>query len=315
MIDWLAMMVATVARQINGTSSGGGHSRKKTLLAIGLAPQRDRRLAGIIQHQAGKHDPRPGEADRGFAEMPHVGIQRLGAGNAEEDSAEHGKAAHAVAGEQAQAVKRIERDQHSRLAGDAPNAERADRDKPDQHDRPEGGADARGAERLHGEQQEEDDDGGRHHVMGQRRRRDLKPFERREHGNRRRDGAVAVDQRRAEKARQDDGRTVPPLHAEERHQGQNAALAVIVDAHGDDDVFDRGDQKQRPDQKRQHAENAVRRGVTAENVESRLERVERARADIAEDDAERRRARRRQEPFGRASILPARSLHRVRSRS
>ena len=27
MIDWLAMMVATVAKQIKGTSSGAGHSR------------------------------------------------------------------------------------------------------------------------------------------------------------------------------------------------------------------------------------------------------------------------------------------------
>ena len=83
--------------------------------------------------------------------MPHVGVQRLGTGNAEEDSTEHGKAAHAVTGEQAQAVKRVERNQYSRLAGDAPNAERADREKPQQHDRSERSANARGAERLHRE--------------------------------------------------------------------------------------------------------------------------------------------------------------------
>src|SRR5271156_1049119 len=81
---------------------------------------------------------------------------------------------------------------------------------------------------------------------------------------------------------------MPPLHAKKRHQSENAALAVIVDAHGDGDVFDRGDQKQRPEQERQHAKDAVRRNIAAENVESRLERIEWARADIAEYDAESR---------------------------
>ena len=116
----------------------------------------------------------------------------------------------------------------------------------------------------------------------------LSTFERRQHRNRRRDGAVAIDQRRAEQTRHDDRRTPHPFDAEQRHQGQDAALAVIVDAHRDEHVFDRRDDKQRPDHQRQDAEDAIRRGVAAEKVERGFERIERARADIAEHDAERR---------------------------
>ena len=61
----------------------------------------------------------------------------------------------------------------------------------------------------------------------------FEPFERREHGDRRRDRAVAVDQRGAEQADGDDRGPVLPLDAEQRHEREDAAFAVIVDAHGE----------------------------------------------------------------------------------
>ena len=145
--------------------------------------------------------------------MAHIGVERFGAGDAEEDAAQHQEAREAVGGDEACAVIRVDRLQHGRVLRDAPQAERADGREPQQHDRPEGGADARGPERLDREQRQQDDDGGRHHVVVHRRRGDIEAFERRQHGDRRRDRAVAIDQRGAEKAEQDDQRTPPLLDA------------------------------------------------------------------------------------------------------
>src|SRR5262249_1309957 len=84
-----------------------------------------------------------------------------------------------------------------------------------------------------------------------------------------------------------DRRALAMLHAEQRHQCEDAALALIVDRHGDQHVFDRGDQEQGPDHERQHAEQLLGTGVAVEIFEDGLQRVERARADVAEHDAER----------------------------
>ena len=62
-------------------------------VAVGRrAFQHQRGLPGIIQDQARQDDEVPGEADRNRAEMAHVGVKRLGAGDAKKDAAEHQKA-------------------------------------------------------------------------------------------------------------------------------------------------------------------------------------------------------------------------------
>ena len=95
--------------------------------------------------------------------------------------------------------------------------------------------------------QREQDHGRRGQHIGLQTRRDLlHPFERREHRNRRRDRAVAVNERRAEQAYRDNQRPLTLLDAEQGHQRDDAALAVVVDAHGDIDVLDRRDEEQRP---------------------------------------------------------------------
>src|SRR6516164_2306448 len=94
--------------------------------------------------------------------------------------------------------------------------------------------------------------------------------------NSRRDRAVAIDKRRSEKTCDHEYRAPLCLFPEQRHQRQYAALAIIVDAHGDGDVFDGGDQKQRPNQQRKNAENALGRRLSANEFERGLERIERA---------------------------------------
>ena len=88
---------------------------------------------------------------------------------------------------------------------------------------------------------------------------DVDAFQRAQHRDGGRDHAVAIDQRRAEQAHGgEDGRAVGPVRADQRHQRQDAALAVIVGAHDEQAVFDRDGDDQRPEDQRQAAERALR---------------------------------------------------------
>jgi hypothetical protein len=75
----------------------------------------------------------------------------------------------------------------------------------------------------------------------------------------------------------------------EREQREYASLTVIVGPHHEDDVFDADHERERPDDERQDAKNVGRRRLQAILVsKAGLERVQRARADVTEHDAERR---------------------------
>ena len=89
----------------------------------------------------------------------------------------------------------------------------------------------------------------------------------------------------------------------QRGQRQQAALAAIVGAHDDDDVFDGHDQDQRPEDQRQRAENRVL-ADPAIGEQRLLGGIERRGADIAEHDAERRQrqAAGAARSFGRIAI-------------
>ena len=176
-----------------------------------------------------------------------------------------------------------------------------DGEEPDDHDRAEQAADAVRAVAL----DQRRDPTRMTTVIGttyalEQRRRDLEPLDRAEDGDRRRDHAVAVEQRGAEDAEQ---RRAPTSAArrpfaggrEQRGQREDAAFALVVGAHDDGDVLDRDDEQQRVDDQRQHAEDVLvrrRHGVRAE--EALAHRVERAGADVAVDDAERRERERKQ---------------------
>ena len=88
----------------------------------------------------------------------------------------------------------------------------------------------------------------------------------------------------------------------EREQRENAAFAAVVEAQDYGHVFQGNDQRDRPEHHRQHREHirlgerqAVRAG------ERFLERVQRAGADVAVDDAERAEGQYRQRGFSARS--------------
>ena len=76
------------------------------------------------------------------------------------------------------------------------------------------------------------------------------------------------------------------LDPEQRHQRYDAALAVVVDPHGEIDVFDRHDEDEGPQDQRQGAQHRRRIGMRAGVVEHGFQRIERAGADVAEHHAE-----------------------------
>ena len=100
-----------------------------------------------------------------------------------------------------------------------------------------------------------------------------------------------IEHRRAEQAdhHQRAAQRRPVLH---RHRGQGqhrdqAAFAVVVGAQDQQHVLQRDDDRHRPEDQRQHAEDVVVRGRHVAAVEHFLQRVQRAGADVAVDDAQR----------------------------
>jgi hypothetical protein len=81
---------------------------------------------------------------------------------------------------------------------------------------------------------------------------------------------------------------------QQRQQGQTAALPPVVGPHDDDDVFDRHDDGDGPEDQRQHAQDmqpVERQRMRA--GERFLHGIERAGADIAEDHPDRAEGERR----------------------
>ena len=171
--------------------------------------------------------------------MAHVRVQRLGTGHAQKYTPQHQESLVTVAQQVAHAEQRIEAGENHRVPGNSPDSQHADGQKPKRHDRAEGAPDPRSSHGLYREQQQQDDHRGRQYVSTQRRYRDVQSLERRQHRNRRRDGAITVDERGTEQPDRDDERPLVLLDRQQRHEGENAALAVVVDAHGDADVLDR----------------------------------------------------------------------------
>ena len=180
------------------------------------------------------------------------------------------------------------------MLGDPPDPKYGNCHEPQRHDRTKGPADAGGALRLDREQRDQDQHRSGNHIRRKRRGGDVQAFQRRQHGYRRRNGPVAVHQRGAEQADRDNCRSRPSLHPEKRQKRENAAFAIIIDAHCDRHILERGHDDQGPDHQRKHAENRGRVGRAAGQAHNRLQRIERAGPDVAEDHAQSRKAEGRQ---------------------
>ena len=177
------------------------------------------------------------------------------------------------------------------MGDDLAQPEHPDDDEPHDHHRAEDTRDPLRAAALDEEEGDQDRHGDRDHPRLEGGRGDLEALDRAEHRDRRRDQAVAVEQRRAEHAEGDDrplrARRQAALRQQQRGQGEDAALAVVVGAHHEREVLDRDDHDERPEHDRCHAVGVGLRDLEVDVLERLPERVQRAGADVAEDDPQR----------------------------
>lgn len=163
--------------------------------------------------------------------------------------------------------------------------------EPHQHHGAEHAADAFGAARLHGEQHDDDDHGDHQRqvaVFLEQRlqwRQRLQTFDRGADRHGRGEHGIGEERRAAEHGGM--ASHAPCLRISEYRA--KMPPSPVVDTHGDEHVFDGGDQRYRPEHQRQHAEHGLTVGVgdAALAGKERLRGVQGRCSDVAVDHAER----------------------------
>ena len=190
--------------------------------------------------------------------------------------------------EECDRVGRVESGDNAGMAHDAPKPEHRDRDKPDEHDWTERPSDARCPAALHREEDHQDSHRHRHDMRLEEVGRYVETLERAQDRNRGRDDAVAINQRRAEQPHDDErSPATVPTSASQGHQGENAALAMVVGAHHDQTVFDGDYDDQQPNDQRQQSKRHGLRQLAPSGLHNRVQRIERTGAEVAIDDPKR----------------------------
>ena len=123
--------------------------------------QQQRALAKIVQHQRGQHDGEPGNADRQFAEVAHIGVQRFHPGNRQHHRAKRNKGNGLVLQEEVHSPVGVQRLQNFRISVNASRAQHRQQQEPDQHNRRKQLADHASPVLLDHKQQGEHDNGDR----------------------------------------------------------------------------------------------------------------------------------------------------------
>ena len=119
-------------------------------------------LAKIVQHQRRQYDGEPGDADRQFAEVPHIGVQRFHPGNRQHHRAKRNKGNGLVLQEEVHRPVGVQRLQNFRVSVNASRAKHRQQQEPDQHNRRKQLADHPGPVLLDHKQQGKHDNGDRH---------------------------------------------------------------------------------------------------------------------------------------------------------
>ena len=104
-----AMMAAAVAMRDQRKERPRRRQQEERLLRRLRVGHQQRALAEVVQQQRRQHEREPGDPDRPLAEVPHVRVERLAAGDDEEDRAEDGEAVPAVLAEERDRVTRVDR--------------------------------------------------------------------------------------------------------------------------------------------------------------------------------------------------------------
>jgi hypothetical protein len=181
-----------------------------------------------------------------------------------------------------------------RPLNDVVESQHGQRHKPDRHHQSEELADAARSTALDREQRHEDAARERQHERRESRTGDGEPLDGAEHRDRRRDHAVAVQQRRADD-RQERHAGDPSFARRMRaepirnncQQGEDAPLAMVVGAHDEAQILDGHHHDQRPQHERQNSVQVGGAGLCAPRGEQTfLQGVQRTCADVAKHDSQ-----------------------------
>ena len=283
--------------QQHGEGTQGGCQHQEEGVQVHHVPQRrvapalddPGTLAEIVQNQA-QLDEGPAEIDVLLADVAHVRIQRLGAGGRKEDTAQDHEAELVCRAQQdPHGVNGVKGLQHHGQGKDMRGPRDAEEGEPEQHDRAEGLADAAGAGVLDREKRRDDDQGDDNDLDLARAEKAVHHFHASKafHGGGDGDGRgqdAVGQQGRTPQHRGDDEPLAAAAH--QREQREDAALAVVVRLHGDQHVFDGGQQGDGPDDEGERADDKglVDLGDPAVALEDRLHDVHGRGADVAVDD-------------------------------
>ena len=248
----------------------------------------------VVEHQRRTHQPEPGDAYSSGAEVAHVGVQSLTAGQRQEHRCQQHEHLARLPNREVNCIQRVQRLQHHRCFDDALQTQHADDKEPEAGDRTEQGANATGTKALDTEQRNQHADSDRHDKLLEVRGGDAQPFDCRQHRYCGRDQRVTVKKRSSEHTqRRDDcqhARTgaLPFCQSVgECRQRQHTALAIIVETQHQPDVLDRNDAGDCPEQGGEGRQNVLlierHRMRPAERF---LEGIQRAGTDVAVDDPE-----------------------------
>ena len=108
MTAWEAITVAAVASTTSGIRAQSGASRKNGARRFAVVLEDQRALAEVAQRAGGEDQEEPAHRDRPAAEVAHVGVERLGAGDREHDRGQREEREVEVAGQEPDGVRRGE---------------------------------------------------------------------------------------------------------------------------------------------------------------------------------------------------------------
>jgi len=215
--------------------------------------QNQRALSEIIEKQGGEDEGKPRNANRPTPEVTHIRIQRFGPRHCQHHRTEKNECSKPMRDEELDSIPWVHCLQYFRRNCNLCNAKQSDRREPHSHDGTEDPADFRRPFLLDHEEADENPNSDWHYQYFQRRCRDLEAFDRTEHRNRRRDDTVAIKERGADQAENDDVATNPVVLLpagvleDQREQGENPTFTAVVCAQNEDDVLDADYESQRPE--------------------------------------------------------------------
>jgi len=103
--------------QHNQRNLKAGRAKRKERVGTlaGCTIDHNRSLTGIVEHKARQHQAVPGEADRAWPEMAHVGVKRFGPRRAKKYRAENQKTGKAVSEKVSKTEAGIDGREHARM--------------------------------------------------------------------------------------------------------------------------------------------------------------------------------------------------------